>query len=187
MPLSGFSNVNTPSDLLLDSGVLYVGAAVQGPSRGGWKIDTNKEVRDVEFDGKRSPILGMQRTSKFAPVFSGTLIQLRPADALFMEPGATTTVTGVTTPTGVITPKKAGTTYVAGDYISNARIIFERSNNLGYWQTRFPSALVRKWAGKGTDNSEAEFDVEIMAVLNAGASGATVADAPYLLEYLSTP
>src|SRR5438128_9741400 len=48
--LTGYT-ANLPSDVLLDSGVLYVGSTPIGVTRGVPEFNPNKEVENVDFDG----------------------------------------------------------------------------------------------------------------------------------------
>lgn len=181
MPISGYT-ATLPTDVLLDSGVLYIGGSVFAATRGGLQFNPNKEMRNIEFDGKRAPIRGLDRVTAVAPVISGTVIELTPADIPTFEPGATTVAaaTGVTRYIG----KQAGTLLVSGDYITDVRVIWQRGNG-AYVQVRFAAALVSSWQIAGTDNEEAAISIEIAARLDMGASGAQVSDMPYTIDYFT--
>ena len=80
------SNYTTtlPSDIIVDTGLLYaggtgangtVGSIPIGVSRGGLTFNPGKEVRNVEFDGKRSPVAGLDRVIGYAPAIEGTMIE----------------------------------------------------------------------------------------------------------------
>lgn len=182
MTLSGYTDA-LPDDVLLDSGVLYIGDTPYAASVGGLKFDPQKEVRNIEFDGKRTAIKGLDRTVGFAPVLSGTVLNF-PNDALdTLEPGATGVTDGAFGVTG-LKPKRAGLLYETGDYLANVRCIWERGDGT-YVQVRFPAALVQKWDVQGTDKEEAKIAVEIGARLDMGVSGTNIGDAPYRVEYFS--
>ena len=87
-PLTGYT-ATLPADVVLDSGQLYVGATVFGAFNGGLKFDPGVEYRNIEFDGKRSPITALDRKTSFMPSVSGTVIQLSTTNVLQIEPGAT--------------------------------------------------------------------------------------------------
>ena len=91
-PLSGYT-ATLPADVVLDSGQLYVGAAVFGAFNGGLKFDPGVEYRNIEFDGKRSPITALDRKTAFMPSVSGTVIQLSTTNVGQIEPGATVVAT----------------------------------------------------------------------------------------------
>jgi hypothetical protein len=187
MPISGWSST-LAKDVLLDTGVLFVGATAIGVSRGGLSFDPAKELRNIEFDGKKSPLLGLDRYTKFATVISGTMIELGQADVGgFYEPGSTSTFASATAVTGVITPKKAGILLVPGDYLTNLALVCERADGTGFVRWRFPKAVCRKYGPvKGIDGEEFEVPVEFAAVLDMGASGATIGDSPYVYEGVAT-
>ena len=180
MPISGYTS-DLPSDILLDSGVLYVGTSVRGVSRGGLSFDPGKSWNNIEFDGKRSDVLGLHRVTKFEPVISGTMLEFDSAELVEYEPGLTSAGTG----TVVYTMKDAGTLLASGDYMTDVRLVFERGAQSGaYAAVHFPKALVRKWSVKGVDNDVAEIAVEIVAVLDM--SGGQLTDCPYKIELRAT-
>ena len=71
-PLTGFTS-NFPSDVLLDSGVLYVGATVFGAFQGGLKFDPGVEYLNTVFDGQRSPVQLLDRKSAMMPMITITI------------------------------------------------------------------------------------------------------------------
>lgn len=181
MPLSGYTS-SLPTDVLLDSGTLYIGNSVFAATRGGLQFNPNKEMRNIEFDGKRTAIKGLDRTTSVAPVISGTVIELAPTDISTIEPGATSAspVSGTTRYTG----KVMGTLYASGDYLSDVRCIWERGSG-GYVQIRFASAIMKSYQMSGTDNEEATIQIEIEARLDMSVSGNTVATLPYSIDYFT--
>lgn len=57
-------------DLLLGEGIVYknygeVGEAIIGATRGGSKLEIEKEIKEIEFDGSLGATKGMRRPSKF--------------------------------------------------------------------------------------------------------------------------
>lgn len=177
MPLNGYDGT-LPADALLDSGVLYVGSTPVGVSRGGLSFDPGRQLRNIPFDGKRSDVKGLDRVTGWASKISGTLLEFAGTDIQRLEPGATSAVVGGTT---TYTPKGAGALYAAGDYLTDVRLIFERSGG-GYAAVYFPSGFVDKWGPlKGTDNAEAELQIEITARAVV-AVAADVPKCPYLIE-----
>lgn len=106
--LSGV-NPNTPHNLVLDCGILYknidiaalragtgvaaalAGATVLGATRGGATFTTNKESRQVEVDGLRFPIKGLERIDMFRPELTCTLIELTQANLQLLMGAHTTT------------------------------------------------------------------------------------------------
>ncbi len=170
-PLTGFTST-FPTDVLIDSGVLYVGASVFGAFQGGLKFDPAAEYLNTEFDGKRSPIKLLDRKSKMAPVISGTVIQLSTANVLQIEPGATVSATGAWTGSTSYLPKRAASYLVAGDYLSDVRAIWLRGGG-AFVQVRFQSALLTKYDITSQDGQEVAIALEIQARLDM--TGSTLA------------
>lgn len=196
-PLSGYTST-LPTDVLLDSGVLYIGSTVFGAFAGGLKFDPGVTYRNMDFDGKRSPVKQLDRVTMRMPKISGTVIQLSPDSATLVsgkvnviEPAATTNATGAWSGSTSYEPKAAGNLLVANDYISNVRAIWQRGSSTAstgaYVQVRFPSALVTKYDMTGSEGAEVAIAIEIEARLDTALSGFTsVGAAPFRIEYLTT-
>jgi hypothetical protein len=177
-----------PQDVMLDSGVLYIGASIFSAQEGGLKFDPTKTIRQVVFDGQRSPIAGLDRTVETAAVLTGTVLQVSPTTFPTIEPGAATPVPVVGGgPAGAtqLQPKQASIMYVAGDYLTNVRAIWQRGDGT-YVQIRFPKALCTKWDLTGTDKEEAKWAITIEARLDMTVSGALVSNPNWVIEYFST-
>lgn len=192
---SGFTDT-LPDDVLIDTGVLYVGNSNGigitpiGVTRGGLTFSPEKEMRNIEFDGKRGDIEQLDRITRHGGRISGTFIQLGATQIPRFEAGVTTDssapfATG--TPANVTTqhqPKAASTLLAAGDYITNLRLVYARRNG-DYVQVRFPKALCETYEWVGEDNSEAEIAAEFVARLPLTVAD-TNTDAPlYYIEELS--
>lgn len=195
-PLTGY-NVDLPNDILLDSGVLYVGTKVWGAFAGGLKFDPGISYRNTDFDGKRSPVKLLDRVSMRMPKISGTVIELPLATTTVagnvpaIEPGAATNVTGAWSSVSSFAPKSAGVLLVAGDYLADVRLIYQRGESTAsagkYVQVRFPAALCTKYDITGQDGSEVAIALEIEARLDPALSGFSgTGSAPYRIEYIST-
>ena len=196
-PLSGYTST-LPTDVLLDSGVLYIGATVWGAFSGGIKFDPGVSYRNVDFDGKRSPVKGLDRVTMRMPKISGTIIQLTPTagapvagGVAQIEPGAVTQAAGAWTGYTSYEPKDAGQLLAAGDYLTDVRAIWQRggaTNTTGsVVQVRFPVALVTKYDIAGQDGAEAAIAIEIEARLDPTLSGFTgMGSAPFRIEYGTT-
>jgi hypothetical protein len=200
-PLSGYTS-SLPTDVLLDSGVLYIGSTVWGAFSGGIKFDPGVTYRNVEFDGKRSPVKGLDRVTMRMPKISGTIIQLSPAaittptpvmsgGVAQIEPGAVTQAAGAWTGYTSYEPKDGGQLLAAGDYLTDVRAIWQRggaTNTTGsVVQVRFPVALVTKYDIAGQEGAEAAIAIEIEARLDPTLSGFTgMGSAPFRIEYGTT-
>lgn len=176
MPITSYS-ADLPSDCLLDSGVLYVGSNIVGVSRGGLSFDPGRTWRNTEFDGKRSPVKGLDRIAGFASKIAGTMLEFGTEELPQFEPGSTS---DSGTPTNTFTPKAAGVVLSSGDYLTNVRLVFERGNGK-YAAVLFAVGLVTEYSLKGQDNSEAEVQITIEARLDI-TGGAVPGTCPYKIE-----
>ncbi len=186
-PLSSW-NGQLPTDVQLDSGILYIAGSVFSAQQGGLKFDPGVTRRNIPFDGKRSNVKGIDRTVMWEPVISGVVLEMPVGSLSVIEPGVSAPSSTIANgPTGATQriPKSAGVLYAAGDYVSNPRIVFYRGDGT-YVQVRFyDGGLVRKWDLSGADQEEAKYSIEIEARLDLTASGRRVYDAPYVIEYFS--
>ena len=183
-PLTGFTST-FPTDVLIDSGVLYVGATVFGAFQGGLKFDPGIEYLNSAFDGKRSPVKGLDRKANQMPKISGTVIQLSTTNIAQIEPGATVAASGAWTGATSYMPKRAGAYLASGDYLTDVRAIWARGGG-NFVQVRFPSALLTKYDVTSQDGQEVAIALEIEARLDMTVSGANVGDASYRIEYIAS-
>jgi hypothetical protein len=183
-PLTGYTS-NLPTDVVLDSGVLYVGATVFGAFNGGLKFDPGIEYISTQFDGRRSPVRGLDRKNAMMPKLSGTVIQLSTTNVGQIEPGATVSASGAWTGSTSYLPKRAATYLASGDYLTDVRAIWLRGGG-NYVQVRFPAALCTKYDITSQDGAEIAIAIEIEARLDMTVSGANVGDAPYRIEYIAS-
>jgi len=197
-PVTGYT-ADFKNDVLLDSGVLYIGNTVFGAFQGGLKFDPGVSYRNVDFDGKRSPMTLLDIKQSYAPKISGTVIQLSPTTSTLVsgkvnivEPGGDINATGAWTgATQSIAPQAAGALLVAGDYVTDLRAIWLRGETTTaapkYVQVRFPSAIVTKYDITSQDGQEVAIALEIEARLDPSWTGyAGVGTAPYRIEYLTS-
>lgn len=186
-PLSSW-NGQIPTDVLLDSGYFLIGASPQNAfsaQEGGLKWDPGKTLREIDFDGRRSAVAGLDRTVFWKPKLTVTLLEIPLAAWSQLEPGSVlATVSGGPSGATQVQPKPAGVLYAAGDYIANARIAWQRTDGT-YFQIRMPKALVTKWDIAGTDKQEGKWAVEIEPRLDMGVSGQLVNNPPYVGEYFT--
>lgn len=183
-PLTGFT-ATFPQDVLIDSGVLYVGATVFGAFQGGLKFDPGIEYLNTTFDGKRSPVKGLDRKANQMPKITGTVIQLSTANVAQIEPGATVAASGAWAGSTSYAPKRSGTFLASGDYLTDVRAIWPRGAG-GFVQVRFAAGLLTKYDVTSQDGQEVAIAVEVEARLDMSVSGANVGDAPYRIEYIAS-
>ena len=184
-PLTGFTS-SLPTDVVLDSGVLYVNTTVFGATKGGLQFDPANTYRNIEFDGKRSAVKLLDRKMMSAPKLSGTVLELATGNVARLEPGASVAATGAWSGSTSYAPKRAAGLLVAGDYVNEIRAIWLRGGG-GFVQVRFPSALITKYDITSQDGEEASIAIEIEARLDTAVSGFTnVGDVPFRLEYIAS-
>lgn len=186
MTLSGLTIANFPADILLDSGVVFVGSTKLGVTRGEPKFTPNRTITNIEFDGKHAPIKGIDRLMHGEPVIAFTMLELggtgtgNQIDKL--EPGnADATVGTIITHT----PAPGGGLIAAADLVADLRVIWERGNSTGalpkYFAVLFPVALCTKYDIGGQNRGEGLIAAEFVGRVDM-ATGAT-SDAAYKLEY----
>lgn len=186
-PLSSW-NGQLPTDVQLDSGILYINGAIFSAQEGGLKFDPGKEIRQIAFDGQRSAVKGLDRTVFWKPMISGVILQVPSSKFGTLEAGASgpgSTIAGGPSGATQLIPKSAGVLYASGDYITAPRAVWYRGDGT-YVQVRFyDGGLCVKWDETGQDKTEAKFAIEIEARLDLTASGRNVYDCPFIMEYFS--
>src|SRR5215207_2295159 len=102
---SGF-NEQTPIDVIYDVGVLTFGGGLEdgtplGVTRGGVNFNPNKTYRQVQGDGLKNNIGGLDRVTEWDVEFTGTLIQFGSDLIPYFDPGATGSGTVIPGPASV--------------------------------------------------------------------------------------
>ncbi len=188
MPVLSSWNGQIPNDVLLDSGIILIGpspAVAYSAQEGGVKWDPGKTIREIEFDGKRSAVAGLDRTVMWKPKLTATILEVPLPAWSQLEPGSVlATVAGGPSGATQIQPKPAGIMYAAGDYIINARVAWQRTDGT-YFQIRMPKALVVKWDIAGTDKQEAKWAIELEPRLDMSVTGQLINNPPFVGEYFS--
>lgn len=183
---SGYTT-SLPANVLLDVAVLSreIASTVTpfGVSRGGMSFNPNKEMRNVEFDGKRAPIAGLDRVTGFKPTIEGTFIQLGTAQIDDLEPASSVATSTGTPSTFTITPYDASTLIAVGDLITNLRMRYNRLGG-GYVDIIFPTAICTQYEVSGQDNNEAEVKATFEA-RQTPTDGTTTDDAPYRIVVIN--
>lgn len=203
---SGFL-ATLPADVLLGAGVLQVGSTPVGVSRGGLNASLEEEFRNVDFDGKRSDVEGLDRKVAVTARFAGTFLQFGTSDVARLERtesvGVRTQVTASITPsvaaaftytpgdslTSVTVTRASTATYLLagplfgpGRYLTDLRLVFRRGNSAtGLCTVVFPIALCTKWSVKGQEKGEGEIAAEFEARLDLTTSTDTDV-LPYTVE-----
>jgi hypothetical protein len=174
---------NILNDVLMDTGILYIGASAFAAQDGGVKYDPMVTLRQIPFDGSRAPIVGLDRVVEYKPKITGNVIELERTNLLQLHPGASAvTIAGGPAGASQYWPKRAGVNYLVGDYLTNVRLIWLRTDNT-YFQVRFPKAIVVKWDIAAQDKQEGKIAIELEARLDMAPSGALPSDPPMVYEY----
>ena len=184
LPLTSLTNL--PTDVLLNTGRLFVGNTFLGVTRGGLAFNPQVTRRNIPYDGQPGPVEQLDWDTFSEATFSGRFIQFSGASALArFEPGSTSAA-GSGNVTTVITPKATGLLYAAGDYLSNLRQVWQLKSG-GFVQVRFPKALCTQYDFAGEDRGETLVNATFGArVPLSTAAGINPGTKPYVIEKLST-
>lgn len=179
-----------PDDVVIESGVLFVGDTPFATSVGGLKFDPGKEIRNIPYDGKRSDVQGLDRIVGWNPRLSLTIQELgigaTGAQLATLEAGSTEAESGhIHGGNGLIqtiTPKPAGEQFADGDYISDLRGVWELHGG-GFVVVHFPIALCDKYGPmEGADKAEGKIPCEFKAVLSMSDAASDPGKCPYTIE-----
>src|SRR5687768_9893350 len=123
--LSGYTN-DFPTDVLLDQGIIMVGNEKLGATKGPPQFGPNREIINLDFDGKTVPQKLLDRIFQGEPMISGAVLPFSLAGTSKqidrMEPGFTSATSGAT-PNEVttITPMSSGGFVAANQYLTDVR------------------------------------------------------------------
>lgn len=182
-PNSGFS-ATLPTDVLLDSGVLYIGDTTPfGVTVGGIQFDPGIQRENIDFDGKLADVIELDRTIGVKAKLSCKIIEGSATRLEALEAGSTNaTVTGPPSVT-TITPLGMGELYASGAYVTNVMAAYRRGGG-GFAIVKFPKALITTWKIGPGSNKRAEIDIEIEARQDIAAANTGVM--PYVIEIADT-
>jgi hypothetical protein len=100
------------------------------------------------------------------------------------EPGVVTS-SGTGNVSMLYTPQPGSSFLLAGAYLSNLRVIWERTGTQGFFQARMPRALCTKYDITSKDKDESEIDAEFEGRLDLTVTGNTSDTPIYFLEQLN--
>lgn len=168
-----------PNDTLLDQGVLYVNGVAFGATVGGTSFDPGRVVTQLEFDGNRADIAGLDRITDWKSVIKGKILPFNTGSLVQIEPGSSNNFVASS---GSLTPATASAFFSSNQYLNNVRLSAPRGN--GTWaHIMFPMALVGEYKLGLADKKGGEIDVTFTAKLNpTGSSDAC----PYFIALTST-
>jgi hypothetical protein len=169
-----------PTEAMIDAGVLYLRDPDDsltlvgiGPSRGGLTFNPNREMRNVEFDGKTAMIDGLDRVLRTNPQLSGGLIDFSRKSLGYYEPGSSSGDSGSV---GRVSPIDATVFLEAGAYLKDVLWISRNQDN-SITAYGMPRALVTEYEVVGEQDNETIANVTIEARIPRGATNINVA--PY--------
>lgn len=115
---SGFATT-LPADVVLDAGVLSINGTTFGVSRGGIRWRANEAWQNIDFDGKRSDIAGLDRKITDEQIIEGTFIEMSKAKAaIYLNHGGIAGAGSLTlAAAGALTLAAAGSYSAYGDGI----------------------------------------------------------------------
>lgn len=161
-----------PTDVMVDAGVLYRrdpdGSSLigVGPSRGGLKFNPGKTTRNIEFDGKTTPIAGLDRITEWNAEITGMLIDLSAQNFGMYEPGNTSASSGSSLR---IKPLQATEFLSVGSYLYDVLWIGRAQDNR-IKVVGFPCAMVTQYDISSEDKNEAGVSVTIQARIPEAAT-----------------
>lgn len=174
-----FPGYTKPTEAMIDAGVLYLrdpdtsNLIGMGPSRGGLTFNPNREMRNVEFDGKTSMIDGLDRVLRYNPQLTGGLIDFSRKSLGYYEPGSSSSDSGSS---ARVSPIDATVFLEAGAYLKDVLWISRNQDNrikvIG-----FPRAIVTEYEVVGEQDNETIANVTIEARIPRDATD--INEAPY--------
>ena len=175
-----FPGYTKPTEAMIDSGVLYLrdpddGLTLvgMGPSRGGLTFNPNREMRNVEFDGKTSMIAGLDRVLRANPQLSGGLIDFSRKSLGYYEPGGDSGDSGSV---GRVAPIDATVFLGSGAYLKDVMWVTRNQDNT-ITVVGFPRALVTEYEVVGEQDSEVIANLTIEARIPESATN--INEVPY--------
>lgn len=173
-----------PNDIILDTGVLSVGGVPMGVTIGGCKFDPGMTWRNVEFDGKRAAIQGLDRIVSWAPTITGKILQFATSSLTNNIMMGSTLTTGGTPVSSSIVDYSGSVLLPLSEYMSNVQLKWQRGVS-GFVSVVFPSAMCVKWDVNGTDKAEGQVSFTFEARQIATGSLGTD-QPPYSILYTIT-
>lgn len=170
-----------PTNVLLDSGILFINATTPwaASTGGGFKFDPGHSFQNLaqDVDGVHYPVGGLDRKVGGVPKLTGTVVELDITRILQIEPGSSNaTVTTETT----TTPGAVGELIAVGSLLTDVRAVWKRGDGT-FVAVKFPLALVTKYDITGNEKEKGAISIEIEA-RQAQADVSTGA-APYKLYF----
>lgn len=179
---SGY-DANTVSALVLNVPVVWFGSGLSGTTvtgtkfgltQGGVDFDPGRKDREIEFDGKRAPVQGLEYPIDYDSTMKFKVIVFGDDQVSTLEPGSTTAG-------DVITPISTSTLYPASAYLTDVRAAATTGDG-GLFVVHFPVARVISWKLDSKDKQESMLDVVLKAFLDADDAVTSTDGCPYRIE-----
>lgn len=187
---SGYT-AGLPAATLLDVAVLWYNTfggtphpTKFGVSVGGLTFEPGREIRHIEFDGRRDEIEGLHRFVGRTGVISGTVLIEFPKHIPLVEPGITdATVGSITT----WTPKASSTLWTPNThYLNNLRMVGTKPSGT-FVDVTFGRAYCRAFQWVGEDKNEQKLaSIEFVSVLEDGPAATSTDTASYVYREFTT-
>lgn len=163
-----------PSELLVDSGVLYcrdpygsLALIGVGPTRGGLTFNPNRELRNPDFDGKQVHLAELDRyIANGSPQLTGTLLDFSRKSLGYLEAGSTSADSGSA---ARITPLANSVFLQEGAYIKDLLWIRKMKTASLIDVVGFPAAVVTSYQAVGEAKNEVVASVTFEARIPADA------------------
>jgi hypothetical protein len=185
-----------PNDALLDNGIIKIGANIWGVTKGQSSFTPGSTIVNSDFDGKTVPLKGLDRLLHGEPIIQFTALELGPSASgnqiAKLLPGSTEATTGSTPNTKTtITPLSGNQFLVAGNYLVDFRLIFERAIVTGagvkkYAALYMPLALVIEWGPlQGNNKDHPTYSCKVAGRTDPGGGG-DLSPSAYKIELLES-
>lgn len=170
-----------PTTMVMDEGFITINSSSQyAVLKGPISVDFGQTLQNIDFAGKRAPVALLDRFTFTDCKITGTMMAMSSTTTPVQIPGSTQT--GTTTLT--VTPKAMSTLFSSGDYQSNVRGVFRRSDGK-YVAVTMAKALFRITGMEGADKDSVgiPFTIEARQDLSLSTDTDVV---PYTVQILTT-
>lgn len=187
---SGFGTA-LKNDVVLDAGVLSINGSTFGVSRGGITHAPAEVWQNLDFDGKRCDIAGLDRKVKDEQVISGTFIEMSKAlMAQYLDHGGIAGMASNSLAVAAALSTATAATYsafgdgigmnasqlcTAGQYATNVRVTWQQGDGTTMY-VNFAVAYVMEWRIVGGNADAAEISCAFKARNDVVTTGSTDAN-----------
>lgn len=170
--------------ILYDVAVLYKGNTKFGVSLGGLTFNPQGEIRQVEFDGRRSEIQGLHRYISQGGTIEGEFLFTAQDMILDLMPGSTSRTSGLPgNVTSRIQGKDSSVLFDDDEYLSDLRMVAARGDD--WFEVHFEAALCTAWTWTTPDKDEQKARATFSACLTSGRAASSTDTPPVYFQVLS--